>query len=66
MTDQREHVGEYVCVECGRTLIRFPPFGPGAIRMCGACIALPGWFRDPDLRRYIDRDHNGREERQET
>jgi hypothetical protein len=48
---------EFDCAECGRHVMWFtmavtePP-------LCAACLALPGWFRDPTLARIIDREHD--------
>lgn len=46
-------VTEFDCVECGRHIIQI---GGPTTRKCAACMALPGWFRDPELRERIDPD----------
>jgi hypothetical protein len=50
---------EFRCVECGRIISRVPPLPPGALKLCSACLMLPGWFKDAELRRRIDPDHSG-------
>ena len=46
---------EFDCCECGRHIIvlagpmREPP-------LCAACLCLPGWVDDPELRAAIDPD----------
>jgi hypothetical protein len=46
---------EFQCTECGRHIIQIcgpPPadhFG-----LCAACLMLPGWHADPELRRRLD------------
>jgi hypothetical protein len=35
--------------------------GPKMCGLCAACVMLPGWFRDPALRKHIAPDHDGRE-----
>jgi hypothetical protein len=53
---------EFDCTECGRRIIRFglnPAFElSGVFKLCGICITLPGWFRDPELRVRLDPDYN--------
>jgi hypothetical protein len=51
--------GDYTCAECGRDMIRLT--GPDMSNLCPACLMLPGWFRNPELRKHIDPDHDGRE-----
>lgn len=52
---KRDHSEEFVCVECGRHIVRIiamPEIGP----LCGMCIHFPGWFRYPDVRALVDPD----------
>jgi hypothetical protein len=42
---------EYDCVECGRHIISVG-FNPRPF--CAACLTIPGWFRDLEMRRAID------------
>lgn len=51
---------EFDCIECGRSIVRFGEDERLPL-LCGACMMLPGWFRDPILRERIDADHDGRE-----
>lgn len=47
---------EFDCTDCGRHIIAItedkPPEGP----FCATCLHLPGWFRDPVLRKMFDPD----------
>lgn len=52
---------EFICVECGRQIVRFTAPDDAEPDLCGACLTIPGWFRDPVLREHIDPDHDGRE-----
>lgn len=45
---------EFDCLDCGCHVFSFPA-GRGAVR-CATCVALPGWFRDPALRRRFEPD----------
>lgn len=57
MTEHR--ADEFDCCECGRHIIRIIPDGTGPV--CGACIFMPGWFRDPEIRAVLDPSHDGRD-----
>ena len=52
-------VPEFDCVECGRHIIAFGP--RPKLHLCGACMMMPGWFRDAKVRAIIDPEHDGRE-----
>lgn len=60
MSDDDSHgyipvTGEFDCTECERRIVQLG--GPiNEFRLCAACLALPGWFNDPYLRRVIDPD----------
>lgn len=47
---------EFDCIECGRHMIRFGCSEPRGL--CGLCIHLPGWFRDPALVKSLDPDYD--------
>ena len=49
----------FTCCECGRFITVI--CGPADGILCLSCTMLPAWFRDPDLRHAIDRDHGGAE-----
>ncbi len=51
-----EHIQEFDCTDCGRHIVLICGW-PGT-RKCGACVVTPGWFRDPTLRKAIDRDYD--------
>lgn len=49
----------FTCCECGRQIIRFDehgddPLPEGEVPLCAACLMLPGWCYDPELRAHID------------
>jgi len=45
---------EFVCQECGhRVVLRTPAY---LVRICRYCTALPGWYRNADLRRMFGID----------
>ncbi len=53
-----EHVRAFDCSECGRHIISIcgpRPALDGSDR-CAACMSMPGWFLDPELRRVLDPD----------
>ena len=52
---------EFTCCECGRDIVLITADEPPPIRLCLMCIFLPGWFREPVLRRLVDPSHDGRE-----
>ena len=43
---------EFDCIECGQHIIRIVS-DPGAPKLCGHCLFIPGWFRYPALRAMI-------------
>lgn len=51
---------EFDCCECGRHIIIVcggipePP-------LCAACMMMPGWFSNPEVRAILDPDHDGRD-----
>jgi hypothetical protein len=46
---------EFNCSECGRHIIQV--CGPvNEFALCAACLAFPGWYEEPELRRLIDPD----------
>lgn len=57
--DADDHVREFDCIECGRHIIQF--CGPSPMKLCAACLTIPGWYRDPRLRAVLDPDHDGRD-----
>lgn len=52
---------EFDCCECDRHVFRVPGLSEGELPLCALCLAIPGWFRDPELRALLDPDHDGRE-----
>jgi hypothetical protein len=44
---------EFDCAECGRQIVQFVPLTGDR---CAACLNMPGWFRDPELRRALEPD----------
>jgi hypothetical protein len=42
---------EFKCRDCGRLIVQF---GGPVTEVCATCTVLPGWHRDPVLRRYFD------------
>ena len=57
MTDADGHTRQFDCIECGRHIMQFGAASP--MKLCGACLMLPGWFRDSRLRAALDPDHDG-------
>lgn len=48
-----EPAHEFDCVECGRHIVVIA--GPRSeFGLCAACICMPGWHRDPQLRRMLN------------
>lgn len=50
---------EFDCCECGRLIRIIPDLLTGPI--CAACLMMPGWFRDPEIRAVLDPEHDGRD-----
>ena len=50
MMTVRNHA--FTCVECGRSIIAIV-WPKGQPNICAACLTVPGWFRDPQVRRII-------------
>jgi hypothetical protein len=42
---------EFVCCECGQSVVAF--IKTNDFCLCATCIMLPGWHRDPTLRRRL-------------
>lgn len=52
---------EFDCAECGRHIVRFPCGEPALDPpLCGHCIIIPGWYRDPRLADIFDPEHDRR------
>lgn len=47
---------EFDCVECGMHIVFIIGELAPTPRLCAECIALPGWFTDPVLRKILDPD----------
>jgi hypothetical protein len=48
---------EFRCSECGRHIIQICGPDPATtFHLCAACLALPGWHNDPELRQRLDPD----------
>ena len=56
---RRERSMEFDCAECGRHIISIVPSGYEPL--CGLCVYHPGWFRNSELRKVLDPEHDGRE-----
>lgn len=55
-----EHARKFTCCECGRQIVKvFDPFP--TFDLCGDCLYLPGWFKDPGARLLIDATHDGKD-----
>jgi hypothetical protein len=50
---------EFDCAECGRHIIAVALARVPAPPLCAHCLHIPGWFRDADLRRMLDAEHDG-------
>lgn len=48
-------IREFDCVECGQHIIRFGG-REGEPALCGTCLHIPGWHKDPELRRRFARE----------
>ena len=48
-----DHVREFDCTGCGRHIISLCE-PPGMPDICGLCMWMPGWFKDPQLRERLD------------
>jgi hypothetical protein len=45
--------GEFKCVECHRHIVQVA--GPvNQFHLCAMCMSLPGWSKDPILRKQLD------------
>ncbi len=53
MIEPRPIEVEFDCVECGRHIVVVTD-NECRRRVCAPCMAIPGWFRDPELRARID------------
>jgi hypothetical protein len=54
MDDQYEPVPAFDCIDCGRHIIALS--GPRNPVRCAACMAIPGWYTDAEMRRILDPD----------
>lgn len=45
---------EFDCADCGRHVVSFG--GPPGQDRCAVCMTLPGWWLDPEIRRYFEPD----------
>jgi hypothetical protein len=50
-------VTEFDCVDCGRHIIVL--CGPASER-CAACISMPGWYLDAEVRAILDPEYRRR------
>jgi len=53
--DSNEYINEveFDCNECQRHIVRFG--GPvNQFHLCATCLFIPGWYKDPELRRRLD------------
>lgn len=53
--DENDHSEAFQCIECRRHIVRMVPM-PELGHLCGSCIHMPGWYRDPELREIWDPD----------
>jgi hypothetical protein len=40
---------EFDCIECGRHIVRITALRDMLPKLCGHCLTMPGWFRNPEL-----------------
>lgn len=52
---------EFDCVDCARHIIDCSSDVIRPDRLCATCLMMPGWYRFPEVRVLIDRDHDGLE-----
>lgn len=54
---------EFDCSECGHHIVDVAATEETRTHtLCATCIALPAWFKDAELRRILDPDHDGLEQ----
>lgn len=47
---------EFDCVECGQHIVDIVGTCANDVKLCGRCLMLPGWYGDPRLRKYLEKD----------
>ena len=60
-----DHIREFDCSECRRHIVSIcgpRPAVDGSDR-CAACMSIPGWFNEPELRRILDPDGDAQPQR---
>lgn len=48
---------EFNCSECSSHIIDIA--GTNTSGLCATCTSLPGWFKDPVMRKMLDPMHDG-------
>lgn len=48
---------EFNCVDCGRHIVAFPR-DVMKMKMCAACLCVPGWWTMPAVAKLIDPEHD--------
>jgi hypothetical protein len=56
MADETFECSEFDCCECGRHIVVISGPVPD-LPFCGACLFVPGWYRNPDLIQHIDPEY---------
>jgi hypothetical protein len=46
-----DHAHEFVCCECGQTVVSF--IRASEFKLCCSCLMMPGWHTDARLRAII-------------
>ncbi|WP_158811229.1 hypothetical protein [Beijerinckia sp. L45] len=50
---------QFDCCECGRDIVVLSGDRVPEPALCCSFLFIPGWFRDPDLRKVVDPTHDG-------
>lgn len=50
---------EFDCCECRTHVVAIVLEKPPEPPLCATCIALPGWYEDPIMRRMLGADDEG-------
>lgn len=52
---------EFTCCECDRDITNVGLAKAPEPPLCLLCLEVPGWYRIPRMRAFLDADHDGRE-----